>query len=138
MRTEETNVPVPEQSNAPFKIVFRESTGQVATPLTLKWDLTALDGTVIAVNQSATVLGATSYIILSEAQTRILQGEVAAGERLLTIHATYTHSTGATLTIRKQIKFSIQDLKLVGYPLDIFTIDQIFTDDYPRDIVVSV
>jgi hypothetical protein len=137
MRTEEINVPVPEESNPPFKVVFRDSNGAVATPLSLTWDLTTLDGTVLAVRQDATVLGATSYIIPTTAQIRILEGESVKGERLLTLHATYTHSTGAVLTTRKQIKFSIQDLKLVGYPLSIDVSETIFTDDYPRDVVVE-
>lgn len=137
MRTEEKTDPVPEGSHAPFKITFRNTSRVLSSPISIIWDLTALDGTVIAYQQTVAEVSSVSYITLTPDQTRILYGESGKGERLLTLHITYLSSLGTDMMIRKQIKFTIQDLQLVGYPLSIDVTDTIFTDDYVRDLVIA-
>lgn len=136
MRIEEISLPIPEQSNPTFAVTFRDEDGGLTTPLTLKWDLAAMDGTVIALDQSVAVPDTTSYITLTAAQTRFLNGESRKAERLLSIYATYNSDYGNGLVARKQIRFTIEQFTMIGYPLSVSVYEVIFMDDYLRDIGV--
>ena len=134
MRIEEINKPVPEQSNPTFLIPFKDETGAACVPETLTWDLSTMDGTVIALNQSVVVPAAISVVTLTTAQTRFLQDEALKAERLLSFYAVYNSTYGVGLITRKQVKFTIEQFLLIGYPLSITVHEIILTDDYPRDI----
>jgi hypothetical protein len=134
VRTEEIMKTVPEQGSATFKCVFKDEDGSSVVPTSINWDLTALDGSVIAYNQSVSVPASTTYITISGSNFRILEGEDRWGERLLTIRATYNSTYGTGLPLNKQIKFRVQNLKLVGYPISIDVVDVIFTDDYVQEV----
>lgn len=136
MRIEEASKPVAEQSNPTFLITMRNESGVEITPETLKWDLSAMDGTVIALDQAVDTPAAPSVITLTTAQTRFLEGETKKAERLLSLYATYNSDYGIGLVARKQIKFTIEQFTMIGYPLSIEVFDLILTDDYPRDIGV--
>lgn len=137
VRTEEIVKVVPEESTAVFRCIFKDELGASVVPTTLVWDLTALDGTVIAYNQTPTAIAATTYIPVFGSNTRILAGEESYGERLLTIRGTYNSTNGNNLPLHKQIKFRVQSLKLVGYPLNVTVIDVAFTDDYLQSVGVA-
>ena len=137
MRIEEISTPVAEQSNPTFSVTFRDEDGTLCIPSSLKWDLSAMDGTVIALNQSVSVPATTSYITLSTAQTRFLQGEIHRADRLLSIYAVYNSDYGIGLVARKQVKFTIAQFLMIGYPLSVSVTDLILTDDYPRDIGIT-
>jgi len=137
VRTEEILKPVPEQSTCTFRVICKDETGTAVVPVSGHWDLSALDGTVIAYNQEITDLASTMYVTISGATTRILQDEARYGERLITFRLTYNSDRGNSLPLNKQIKFSIQNLKLIGYPLSLNIVDVVFTDDYLRDVGVA-
>lgn len=134
VRTEEILKTIPEQGSATFKCVFKDEDGQAVAPVSLYWDLTALDGSVIAYNQEVTTLASTTYITISGATLRILEGEDSYGERLITFRGTYNSTYGSGLPINKQIKFRVQNLKLIAYPIDVSVVDVIFTDDYVQEV----
>lgn len=136
MRIEEVSKPVPEQSTPTFLVSFKDEDGVATVPLTITWDLSAMDGTVLALNQSVLVPAAVSSITLTTAQTRFLQDETEKAERLLSIYATYNSDYGTGLVARKQVRFTIEQFTMIGYPLSISVSDLILTDDYPRDLVV--
>ena len=136
MRLEEIFKPIPEQSTPTFIVSFKDETGAPCTPEVLTWDLSTLDGTVIALAQSVAIPSTTNPITLTEAQTRILNGESRKGERLLTIHATYNSAYGIGLKTHRQVKFTIEQFTMIGYPLDVAVIEVVFTDDYLRDLAV--
>ena len=137
VRTEEILKTVPEQSTCTFRVICKDEAGIAVVPVSGYWDLTALDGTVIAYNQEITDLASTMYVTISGANTRILQDEARYGERLITFRFTYNSDRGNGLPLHKQIKFSVQNLKLIGYPLDVSIVDMIFTDDYLREVGVA-
>jgi len=137
MRVDEITQPIPEESNPTFLIPFKNESGVATVPETLVWDLTAFDGTVIAIKQAVAVPAATSIITLTTAQTRFLEGEFDKAERLLTVHATYNSDYGVGLVARKQIKFTIEQFLMVGYPLNINIIEIILTDDYVQSVGVT-
>jgi hypothetical protein len=128
-RTEEIIKTVPEEGTAIFRVVCKDELGALVTPVTLAWDLTALDGSVIAYNQVVAVLNSTMYIPVYGTNLRILENEDSFGERLITFRGTYNSTNGSGLPLHKQVKFKVQNLKLIGYPLSITAIDVIFTDD---------
>lgn len=134
VRTEEIMKVVPEQGSATFRCIFKDEDGAAVIPQSINWDLTALDGAVIAYNQSVPVPAATTYITISGSNLRILEGEDRWGERLFTIRATYNSTYGTGLPLNKQIKFKVQNLKLIGYPLSVDVVDVIFTDDYVQEV----
>lgn len=134
VRTEEILKVVPEESTAIFRLVFKDEDGALVAPATLNWDLTALDGTVIAYNQAVISLASTVYIPVYGSNMRMLAGEDSYGERLITFRGTYNSTRASNLPINKQIKFRVQSLKLIGYPLSVSVIDLIFTDDYPEEV----
>lgn len=134
VRTEEILKVIPEESTAVFRLVFKDEEGALIAPSTLYWDLTALDGTVIAYNQPVAGLASTVYLPIYGAQMRILAGEESYGERLITFRGTYNSTRGTNLPLNKQIKFRVQNLKLVGYPLSVDVVDLVFTDDYPQEV----
>lgn len=134
VRTEEIMKTVPEESTAVFRCIFKDEDGTAVIPSTIYWDLTALDGAVIAYNQAVVTPLATTYITISGSNMRILSGEERYGERLLTIRATYNSTYGNSLPLHKQVKFRVQNLKLVAYPISVDVVDVIFTDDYVRDV----
>ena len=136
MRIDEISTPVAEQSTPTFQVLFRNEDGEETVPESLKWDLSAMDGTVIALNQSVAVPAATSNITLSAAQTRFLQDETKRAERLLSLYAVYNSDYGLSLIARKQIMFTIEQFTMIGYPISVSVWELILTDDYPRDIGV--
>lgn len=136
MRVEQIFKPIAEESTPTFLVKFRDETGAECIPSALVWDLTTFDGTVLALKQSVAVPAATSVITLTTTQTRFMQDETRKAERLLTVHATYNSTYGVGLTARKQVQFTIEQFLLVGYPLDIYVIDVIFSDDYVKDLGV--
>ena len=129
VRTEEIKRAVPEEGTAIFRIVCTDENGDAAIPATMFWDLTSLDGTVIVYNQEITELASTIYLPVFGTNLRILDGETSYGERLITFRGTYNSVLGNNLPIHKQIKFSVQNLKLVAYPITVNSIDTVFTDD---------
>lgn len=137
MRIDEISTPVAEQSTPTFQVLFRNEDGEETVPESLKWDLSAMDGTVIALDQSVAVPAATSNITLSAAQTRFLQDETKRAERLLSLYAVYNSDYGTSLIGRKQIKFTIEQFTMIGYPISISVWELILTDDYPRDIGIA-
>ena len=136
MRIDEISTPVAEQSTPTFQVLFRNEDGEETVPESLKWDLSAMDGTVIALDQSVAVPAATSNITLTAAQTRFLQDETKRAERLLSLYAVYNSDYGLSLIARKQIKFTIEQFTMIGYPISVSVWELILTDDYPRDIDV--
>jgi len=136
MRIDEISTPVAEQSTPTFQILFRNENGDETVPESLKWDLSAMDGTVIALDQSVAVPAATSIITLTAAQTRFLQDETKRAERLLSLYAVYNSDYGTGLIARKQLKFTIEQFTMIGYPISVSVWDLILTDDYPRDVGV--
>jgi len=136
MRIDEISTPVAEQSTPTFQVLFRNEDGEETIPTSLKWDLSAMDGTVIALNQSVAVPAATSNITLTAAQTRFLQDETKRAERLLSLYAVYNSDYGLSLIARKQIMFTIEQFTMIGYPISVSVWELILTDDYPRDIGV--
>jgi len=136
MRIDEISTPVAEQSTPTFQVLFRNEDGEETVPESLKWDLSAMDGTVIALDQSVAVPAATSNITLTAAQTRFLQDETKRAERLLSLYAVYNSDYGLSLIARKQIKFTIEQFTMIGYPISVSVWELILTDDYPRDIGV--
>jgi hypothetical protein len=137
MRVEEIHKPIAEESTPTFLVKFRDETGADCIPTILVWDLTTFDGTVLAIKQSVAVPAATSVITLTSAQTRFVQDETKKAERLLTVHATYNSAYGNNLIARKQVKFTIEQFLMVGYPLDIDIYEVIFMDDYIQSVGVS-
>ena len=134
VRTEEILKTIPEQGSATFRCAFKDETGTLVAPASLYWDLTALDGSVIAYNQEVTSLASTTYVTLYGTHLRILAGEDSYGERLITFRGTYNSTYGSGLPIHKQIKFRVQNLKLIAYPIDVSVVDVIFTDDYVQEV----
>lgn len=137
IRTEDTGKVVPEEGTIVFKLSFRDYDKSLVPPITLFWDLSALDGTIVAYNQEVTELACTVYIVLSGSLTRILYGEERYGDRLLTVRATYNSDLGSNLPLNKQYAFRIKNLRLIGYPLSVEVVEMIFTDDYVRDVGVA-
>lgn len=137
VRTEEILKVIPEQGTGIFRCIFTDEDGNLVSPVSINWDLTALDGKVIAYNQAVAVPASTVYIVVSGTNARILDGELRYGERLLTVKAIYNSTYGSNLPINKQIKFRVQNLALVGYPIDVSVVDSIFTDDYLRSAEVA-
>ena len=133
-RTEEIVKTVPEEGTAIFRVVCTDEYKALVTPATMAWDLTALDGTVIAYNQVIAPLNSTMYVPVFGSNLRILEGEDSFGERLITFRGTYNSTNGIGLPLNKQIKFKVQNLKLIGYPLNIAAIDVVFTDDYVQQV----
>jgi hypothetical protein len=127
---------IDEESTGTFKITFRDTTGALVTPTAVNWDLTALDGTVIAYNQSETPANP-QYITISGSNTRILQGEESFGQRLLTVRAVYNSDRGNNLPNNKQYRFKVRNLKRVGYPLSIEVIDLAFVVDQNESVSVN-
>ena len=134
VRTEEILKTIPEEGTGIFRCIFKDELGALVTPASLFWDLTALDGTVVAYNQEVTSLTSTLYLVLYGSDMRILEGEDSYGERLLTLRGTYNSSNGSGLPLNKQIKFKVQNLKMKAYPLSVSVVDVAFTDDYVRDV----
>ena len=134
VRTLEIMKAVPEEGTGVFKCIFKDELGDAVVPSTLFWDLTALDGSVIAYNQEVTSLTSTLYLVLYGSDMRILDGEDSYGERLLTFRGTYNSTNGSGLPLHKQIKFKVQNLKMKAYPLSVSVVDVAFTDDYVRDV----
>jgi hypothetical protein len=134
VRTEQILKVVPEEGTAIFRLVCKDEDGVLTIPVTMFWDLTALDGKVIAYNQAIAVLANTMYLPVYGTNMRILEGEESYGERLITFRGTYNSTRGNNLPLRKQIKFRVQNLKLIGYPLSVAVTDAIFTDDYPKEV----
>lgn len=134
VRTDEILKVLPEEGTGTFKCRFLDEDGQAVAPASLFWDLTALDGSVIAYNQEVTSLASTTYVTLYGAHLRILAGEDSYGERLITFRGTYNSTYGSGLPIHKQIKFRVQNLKLIAYPIDVSVADVIFTDDYVQEV----
>lgn len=134
VRTEEIVKTVPEQSTVFFKCCPKDEDNNLVTPTSLYWDLTALDGTVIAYNQAVSPLSDTMYIVISGTNLRILEGEDRYGERLITFRGTYNSTRGNGLPLNKQIKFKVQNLKLIAYPINVSVSDGIFTDDYVKQV----
>ena len=133
VRTQEILKTVPEEGTAVFKLTFKDSNGDLVIPETLFWDLTDLSGAVVAYNQEVTSLASEKLVTISGSNLRILEDELSYGERLITFRATY--SSG--LPLNKQIKFRVQNLKLIGYPLSVSAVDAIFTDDYLEEVGVA-
>ena len=127
---------VDEESTGVFKTTFRDTAGNLVTPTSVNWDLTALDGTVIAYNQSETPANPL-YITISGSNTRILEGEASFGERLLTIRAVYNSDRGNNLPNNKQYRFRVRNLKLIGYPLSIFIEDIVFVVDNNESVDIG-
>ena len=134
VRTEQILKVVPEEGTAIFRLVCKDEDGVLAIPITMYWDLTALDGKVIAYNQAISSLASTIYLPISGTNLRILEGEDSYGERLITFRGTYNSTRGSNLPLHKQIKFRVQNLKLIGYPLSVDVTDAVFTDDYPEEV----
>lgn len=134
MRTEEISIPIPEESHAVFKLVFKNERNIVITPISIYWDILGKDSVILAYNQIASVVGLISYIELSPEHTRIQSGECAQGNRILNLRIRYLSILGGEKVLNYQYKFYIQDLRLVGYAIGISVVDTIFTDDYVRDI----
>ena len=134
VRTELIFKSVPEEGTAIFKLTFKDEDGVLTTPISLYWDLTALDGSVIAYNQAISSLASTIYFVVSGTNLRILYGEDSYGERLITFRGTYNSTRGSNLPLHKQVKFRVQNLKLIAYPLSVTVTDAIFTDDYPQEV----
>ena len=137
VRTEEIKKVVPEEGTAIFRLIFKDENGNLIAPTTLNWDLTALDGTILAYNQSIAVPAATYYLPVYGAHLRILDGESSYGERLITFRGTYNSSNGSGLPLRKQIAFRVQNLRMVGYPLDISVHEFSVASDYLSAIGVA-
>jgi len=137
VRTEEIMKTVPEEGTAVFRLICKDETGTLVIPATLKWDLTALDGTVIAYNQTIAVPASTYYLPVFVTNLRMLDGESSYGERLLTFRGTYNSSNGSNLPLHKQIKFRIQNLRMIGYPLDIAVHDFSVASDYLSAVGVA-
>jgi hypothetical protein len=137
VRTEEILKVVPEEGTAIFRLIFKDENGDLVAPVSLYWDLTALDGTVIAYNQMVFPLADTVYIPVYGTNIRILEGEESFGERLITFRGTYNSTRGNNLPIHKQIKFRVQNLKLIGYPISVSVIDLTFTDDYLESVGIG-
>lgn len=127
---------VDEESTAVFKVTFRDTAGDLVTPTSISWDLTAVDGSVIAYNQSISPANPL-YLTISGANTRILQGEESYGERLLTIRAVYNSDRGNNLPNNKQYRFKVRNLKLVGYPLSITVVDLAFVVDENESVDIG-
>jgi hypothetical protein len=137
VRTEEIMKTVPEEGTAVFRLICKDENGTLVIPATLKWDLTALDGTVIAYNQTIAVPTSTYYLPVFGTNLRMLDGESSYGERLLTLRGTYNSSNGTGLPLHKQIKFRVQNLRMIGYPLDISVHEFSVASDYLSAIGVA-
>jgi hypothetical protein len=137
VRTEEIIKTVPEEGTAIFRLVCKDEDGVLIAPVTLAWDLTALDGTVIAYNQTIVTPLATYYLPIYGTNLRMLDGESSYGERLLTFRGTYNSTRASGLPLHKQIKFRIQNLRMIGYPLDIAVHDFSVASDYLSAIGVA-
>lgn len=134
VRTEEILKVAPEESTITFRCMFTDQDGNAVSPASLVWDLTALDGTVIAYNQSVSSPSATTYVTVYGTNLRILEGEDRYGERLITFRGTYNSTYGNGLPINKQIKFKVQNLRLIAYPISVSVVDAVFTDDYVEEV----
>jgi hypothetical protein len=137
VRTEEIIKTVPEEGTAIFRLVCKDEDGALIAPITLAWDLTALDGTVIAYNQTIVTPLATYYLPVYGTNLRMLDGESSYGERLLTFRGTYNSTRASGLPLHKQVKFRIQNLRMIGYPLDIAVHDFSVASDYLSAIGVA-
>jgi hypothetical protein len=137
VRTEEIMKTVPEEGTAVFRLICKDENGTLVIPATLKWDLTALDGTVVTYNQTIAVPASTYYLTLFGTNLRMLDGESSYGERLLTFRGTYNSSNGSGLPLHKQIKFRVQNLRMIGYPLDISVYEFSVASDYLSAIGVA-
>ena len=118
-----------EESTIFIRCDFKDENGDGVIPVSVAWDLTALDGTVIAYNQSETP-AATVYIAVYGDNLRILENEESEGERMLTVRAFYNSSRGNNLPLNKQARFNIRNLLLIAQPLEISVIDVVWTSDY--------
>jgi hypothetical protein len=137
VRTEEIIKTVPKEGTAIFRLVCKDEDGVLIAPITLAWDLTALDGTVIAYNQTIVTPLATYYLPIYGTNLRMLDGESSYGERLLTFRGTYNSTRGNGLPLHKQVKFRVQNLRMIGYPLDIAVYDFSVASDYLSAIGVA-
>jgi hypothetical protein len=137
VRTEQIMKTVPEEGTAIFRLVCKDENGDLAVPVSLYWDLTALDGTVIAYNQNIAAPASTYYLPVYGTNLRMLDGESSYGERLLTFRGTYNSTRGNGLPIHKQIKFRVQNLRMIAYPLDISVYEFSVASDYLSAIGVA-
>jgi len=118
-----------EQSTIFIKCDFKDEDGDSVTPTAVVWDLTTLDGTVIAYNQSETP-ASPLYIEISGTNLRILTNEESEGERVLTVRATYNSDRGSGLPLNKAVRFNIRNLLMIAYPIDISVVDTAWVSDY--------
>ena len=137
VRTEEIRKIIPEEGTAVFRCTCLDESGNASVPTAMHWDLTALDGTVIAYNQEVADLAAVMYITVYGTNLRMLEGEESFGERLITFRGTYNSTYGNNLPIHKQVKFRVQNLKLIGYPLSVDVQEMVFTSDESVDIAAA-
>ena len=134
VRTEEILKTIPEEGTGIFRLSCKDENGDLIAPTSLFWDLTALDGTVIAYNQEISVLSSVIYLPIYGANMRILAGESSFGERLITFRGTYNSTRGSNIPLHKQVKFRVQNLKLVAQPIDVSVVEVVFTDDYVQEV----
>ena len=118
-----------EQSTIFIKCTFKDEDGDEVTPTSVVWDLTTLDGTVIAYNQSETP-ASPLYIKVSGSNLRILTNEESEGERLLTVRATYNSDRGTGLPLNKQVRFNVRNLLMIAYPISVSVADTAWVNDY--------
>ena len=128
-----------EEGTAVFQVTFKDHSvpPELVTPASATYSLLSTSGYPIIYREAISPLASVVYVVISGDNMRILDDEKddSTAVRIFLLEYTYNSDVGSGLPAKKAARFEIENLKLIGQPLEIDIAEMVFTSD---DHTVSI